>query len=180
MDRRERVRKVRLLVLDVDGVLTDGRIFVGETGEAFKAFHSQDGLGLAAAVKAGLKTAVITGRKSAMVELRAAELGISFVRQGCNDKAEAMEELAQAAKIPLAEIGYVGDDLNDLPALYRAGLACAVANAVPEVKDVAHYVTTKAGGHGAVREVVELVLKAQNKWEAVVNGYLQGDSNVRQ
>jgi 3-deoxy-D-manno-octulosonate 8-phosphate phosphatase (KDO 8-P phosphatase) len=180
MDRRERVRRIRMLVMDVDGVLTDGRIFIGASGEVFKAFNSQDGLGLAAAGKAGLKTAIITGRQSEIVAKRAAELSISIVRQGCSDKAAALEEIAQECKIPLAEIAYIGDDLNDLPAVHRAGLACAVANAALEVKDVAHYVTVKAGGHGAVREVIELILKAQNKWENIVNDYQQSQSEAGQ
>ena len=180
MDRRERFRRIKLLVMDVDGVLTDGQIFIGPGGEAFKAFNCQDGLGLAAAAKAGLKTAIITGRESAMVAKRAAEISIPIVRQGCKDKASALEEIAQENRVKLEEVAYIGDDLNDLPAVHRAGLACAVANAALEVKDVAHFITVKQGGNGAVREVIELILKAQNKWENIVNYYQQSQGDVRQ
>ncbi len=180
MDRRERFRRIKMLVMDVDGVLTDGQIFIGPGGEVFKAFNCQDGLGLAAATKAGLTTAIITGRESAMVVKRAAELSISIVRQGCKDKAAALEEIAQENKLTMEQIAYIGDDLNDLAAVHRAGLACAVANAALEVKDVAHFISTKTGGNGAVREIVELILKAQNKWENIINDYQFSQSEVRQ
>lgn len=171
MEITKRAKSIRLLVLDVDGVLTEGQIAVGSEGEIWKVFHSQDGLGIAAAGKVGLKTAIITGRHSEMVRRRCQELKITDVVQGSMDKAASLRELAAVHKLDLSEIAYAGDDLNDLPALSLAGLACAVANAAEEVKAAAHYVTNRQGGRGAVREIIELILKAQGKWEDVVSLY---------
>lgn len=173
MDTMDRAKRIQMLVLDVDGVLTSGQILFGSEGEALKIFHSQDGLGIAAAAKLGFKTAVITGRQSEMVRRRCSELNMSDVIQGSMNKSAALHELAARHGLALAEIGYAGDDLNDLPALALAGLACAVANAVPEVKAAAHYVTTRPGGQGAVREILELILKTQGKWQQVVELYRQ-------
>lgn len=164
-------QKIKLLVLDVDGVLTAGQLVFGPDGEAMKVFHVQDGLGITTAHRAGLKTAVITGRESEMVHRRGLELNITEVCQGAQDKVARLEELAVKHGLLMEEICYVGDDLNDLAVMLRVGLACAVANAAPEVKAVAHYVTNREGGQGAVREVVELVLKAQGKWDSVVENY---------
>jgi len=171
MDIKDRTRNLKMIVFDVDGVLTSGQIIFGHDGEAMKIFCAQDGLGIAVAHKAGLKTAIITGRESEMVRRRGAELNITDVFQGAMDKAAAFTALAAKHRLAFDEIAYVGDDLNDLPVLLKAGAAFAVANAVPEVKAVAHYVTARSGGAGAVREIIELILKAQGKWDGIVTLY---------
>lgn len=172
MDTEARARRIRLLVFDVDGVLTAGQLLFGPDGEALKIFHAHDGLGINAAHRAGLKTAVITGRESAMVKRRGAELSMTDVCQGAHDKIVHLERLLEKHSLKSDEVAYTGDDLNDLAVMQRVGLACAVANAAPEVKAAAHYVTGRAGGDGAVREIVELILKAQGKWPAVIESYL--------
>lgn len=171
MDTIDRARRVRLLVLDVDGVLTNNQLIFGNTGEILKVFHSQDGLGIAAAHKAGLLTAIITGRTSEMVQRRVTELKIGDLYQGSADKVSALNELLKKYRLTIDHIAYVGDDLNDLPVLSRVGFACAVANAVPEAKAKAHYIANREGGRGAVREIIEYILKAQDKWDWVVAQY---------
>jgi 3-deoxy-D-manno-octulosonate 8-phosphate phosphatase (KDO 8-P phosphatase) len=165
-----RACKIRLLLLDVDGVLTNGLVclqgFPDGTVQELKLFHSQDGAGLTMARDAGLRTGVITGRDSAAMIRRAKETGMEFVYQGLAEKIPAYEEILRAAGVDDSEVAYAGDDLPDLPVLRRVGLAVAVANAVPEVKRAAHLVTTHSGGDGAVREIIELILKAQGKWDA--------------
>lgn len=170
-----RAQNIKLLILDVDGVLTDGQIIFGRDGELMKNFHSQDGLGITAAHRAGLKTAIITGRESQIVHLRSSELKIMDVYQGSISKIEALTALIAKYSLKLEEVAYVGDDLLDLPVMIQVGLSCAVANAVTEVKQRAHFVTVRPGGHGAVREVVEFILKAQEKWDDIVNAYIQGE-----
>jgi len=162
---------IRLLVLDVDGVLTAGQIIFGGEGEMMKIFHCQDGLGITAARRAGLKIAIITGRHSAMVEKRGAELRIDVVYQGVDDKLATLRQLMACYELAPEQVAYVGDDLNDLAVMAAVGLPCAVGNAVPEVKAVACYVAERCGGGGAVREIIELILKAQGKWLAVVAAY---------
>ncbi|EAX47322.1 3-deoxy-D-manno-octulosonate 8-phosphate phosphatase, YrbI family [Thermosinus carboxydivorans Nor1] len=173
MDREKRAQKVKLLIFDVDGVLTNGQIIFGPDGEAMKVFHSQDGLGIAVAHKVGLKTAIITGRETEMVRRRGAELNITDVYQGAMDKVAALNELLAKHGLAADEAGYVGDDLNDLPVMLRVGFACAVSNAVAEVKAAAHFVATREGGRGAAREIIEFILKAQGKWEQIVEIYRQ-------
>ena len=165
-----RARKIRVLLMDVDGVLTDGRVWLlsrrdGSASE-LKGFSAYDGAGLKVARAAGLRTGVITGRESAAVAQRARECEIEFVFQSRAVKLAAYEEILRATGVSDGEVAYVGDDLPDLPLLERAGLAVAVANAAPEVKRAAHFTTVRAGGDGAVREVIELIVKAQGKWEA--------------
>ena len=167
-----RARRVKLLVLDVDGVLTNGQIIYGSGGAELKVFHAQDGLGVSVARRAGLATAIITGRESEMVRRRGSELHMVDVYQKALDKVASLRELCARRGLSLAETGYVGDDLNDLPAMRLAGFAAAVANAVPEVKQHAHYVAAHEGGRGAVREIIEFILRAQDKWDAVVAQYL--------
>jgi len=163
-----RARKIRVLLMDVDGVLTDGRIWLlsrrDGTASEIKGFSAYDGAGLKLARAAGLRTGVITGRDSAAVTQRARECQIEFVYQGRATKLTAYDEILRATGASDAEIAYVGDDLPDLPLLQRAGFAVAVANAATEVKRAAHYVTVRSGGDGAVREVIELIVKAQGKW----------------
>jgi 3-deoxy-D-manno-octulosonate 8-phosphate phosphatase (KDO 8-P phosphatase) len=162
VDVLQRARHVRLLVLDVDGVLTDGRLHISANGEETKVFHVRDGSGIVAVRRAGIEVAIISGRASAAVTRRAAELGIAHVRQGIGDKGEALEQLLQELRLAPAALACVGDDTPDLPMLQRAALAIAVADAHWSVRPVAHWTTTAPGGHGAVREVCDLLLHAQS------------------
>jgi len=163
-----RAKKIRVLIMDVDGVLTDGHVWLlshrDGTASELKGFSAYDGAGLKLARAAGLRTGVITGRESAAVTQRARECEIEFVYQGRASKIGAYEEILRATGASDGEAAYVGDDLPDIPVLRRVGLAVAVANAAPEVKGAAHYVTARSGGEGAVREVIELIVKAQGKW----------------
>jgi 3-deoxy-D-manno-octulosonate 8-phosphate phosphatase (KDO 8-P phosphatase) len=163
-----RARKIRVLLMDVDGVLTDGRIWLlsrrDGTASEIKGFSAYDGAGLKVARAAGLRTGVITGRESAAVSQRARECELEFVYQKRATKLAAYEEILRATGASDQEVAYIGDDLPDLPLLQRAGFAVGVANAAPEVKRAAHYVTMRSGGDGAVREVIELIVKAQGKW----------------
>lgn len=174
----ERAGAIKMLALDVDGVLTDGSLYIGAEGEVCKAFNAKDGMGLTCAQRVGLKVVIITGRQSSCVAYRAKELGITEVCFGVRDKKTAILALAGKYGIALQEIAFVGDDLNDLPALVEVGLACAPFDAVEEVQAVAHYVAEARGGQGAVREVIEVILKAKGLWEQLVASYLikgQGD-----
>lgn len=156
----ERARRIRLLVLDVDGVLTDGRLFISPAGEELKVFHVRDGSGLVAVQRAGVTVAIISGRDSAAVTRRAAELGIRHLRQGVADKGAELTALLLELGIAASETACVGDDTPDLPMLRAAGLAVAVADAHPAAKDAAHWITPSPGGRGAVREVCDLLLSA--------------------
>jgi 3-deoxy-D-manno-octulosonate 8-phosphate phosphatase (KDO 8-P phosphatase) len=166
-----RARKIRVLLMDVDGVLTAGQVFLmplaDGTAVEMKAFHSQDGAGLKLARDAGLRTGVISGRQSAAMTRRAEEVGMEFVFQGRGEKLGAYEEILRTAGVGDSEVAYIGDDLPDLPILRRVGLAIAVANAVEEVRGAAHHVTRHRGGDAGVREAIEGILKAQGKWRAV-------------
>jgi 3-deoxy-D-manno-octulosonate 8-phosphate phosphatase (KDO 8-P phosphatase) len=157
----ERARRIRLLVLDVDGVLTDGRLHYGPSGEELKVFHVRDGAGLVALQRAGVTVAIVSGRNSAAVDRRAAELGIRLVRQGAADKAHELETLASRLGTTREEMACVGDDTPDLPMMRRAALAIAVADAHADVIAAADWVTTRKGGRGAVREVCDLLLRAR-------------------
>jgi 3-deoxy-D-manno-octulosonate 8-phosphate phosphatase (KDO 8-P phosphatase) len=157
----ERARRVRLLVLDVDGVLTDGRLHITARGEETKVFHVRDGSGLVAVQRAGITVAIISGRDSPAVTRRAEELGIVHVRQGVSDKRAALDALLQQLQLTEDALACVGDDTPDLPMLERATLAVAVADAHPTARAAAHWVTSAAGGHGAVREVCDLLLTAR-------------------
>jgi len=168
----QKAKRIRVMLMDVDGVLTDGRILLQSLPEGIavetKAFSAHDGAGLKLARAGGLRTGLITGRESAATKRRAAELEMEFVYQNRAEKLGAYEEILRRAGARDAEVAYVGDDLPDLPVMARAGLAIAVRNAAEEVRRAAHYVTRRAGGEGAVREVVELILKAQKKWSGLV------------
>jgi 3-deoxy-D-manno-octulosonate 8-phosphate phosphatase (KDO 8-P phosphatase) len=173
MDEVEsRAARVRLLLLDCDGVLTDGRITPVEGGEELKSFHTRDGHGLVMLHRAGLRSGIISGRTSRLVELRASDLGISFVRQGALNKIEVFESLMAEASVEPSHAAYVGDDVVDIPLMRRCGLAVAVADATPDTRAAAHYVTQLPGGFGAVREVCELILKAQGHWDELMKRYL--------
>jgi 3-deoxy-D-manno-octulosonate 8-phosphate phosphatase (KDO 8-P phosphatase) len=168
---QEKARAVKLLILDADGVLTDGRIIYTDRGEEVKAFNVKDGHGLKLLMRAGIRVAIITGRSSPAVEHRARDLGITRVFQKALNKIEAYEELRATEKLRDEEICMVGDDLPDLPVLRRCGFAVAVADSVEDVKRVADYVTSKEAGKGAVREVCDIILKAQGLWETVTARY---------
>lgn len=163
-----RMRAVRMVAMDVDGVLTDGRIWLMEGGREMKQFHVHDGSGIKYLHRAGLRTALISGRESSAVYDRASELDITDVYQNVKRKVDALDELLGRHKLKVSEICYIGDDLPDIPVMRQVGFAVAVANARPEVRDVAHYVTQTRGGEGAVREVAEMLLKAQEKWESAI------------
>ena len=167
-----RAAGVRLLLLDCDGVLTDGRITPVEGGEELKSFHTHDGHGLVMLHRAGLRSGIISGRTSRLVELRANDLGVSFVRQGALNKIEVFESLLAEAGEEPESVAYVGDDVVDIPLMRRCGLGVAVADATPDTRDAAHHITRLPGGHGAVREVCELILKAQGRWEELLKRYL--------
>ncbi len=166
-----RARTIKLLLLDVDGILTDGRLIFDATGEAQMAFHVRDGHGMKLALRCGLALAIITGRDSPMVALRARELGVEEVLQKIVDKLPAFEALLERRQLAPAEVACLGDDLLDLPLMRRAGLAITVPEAAAEVRAAAHHLTRSAGGRGAVREAIELVLKAQGHWLEVLAGY---------
>jgi 3-deoxy-D-manno-octulosonate 8-phosphate phosphatase (KDO 8-P phosphatase) len=157
----ERARRIRLLVLDVDGVLTDGRIYMSPAGEELKVFHVRDGSGLVALQRAGVAVAIISGRESEAVSRRATELGIRHVRQGVADKATELAALLRELGVAPAETACVGDDTPDLPMLQAAGLAVAVADAHAALGPVVHWVTSAPGGVGAVREVCDLLISAR-------------------
>lgn len=162
MDKR--LRGIRILILDVDGVMTDGRIYMNDHGEETKAFNVKDGYGIRMLLDAGIDVAIITGRQSGVVDQRAKDLGINLVYQGVKDKMSACKKLLQEMRLTEDQACYMGDDLPDLPPLRYVGLPVAVADAVKEVCEAALYVTEKIGGNGAVREVCELILKAQGAW----------------
>jgi len=157
----ERARRIRLLVLDVDGVLTDGRLYLSAAGEELKVFHVRDGSGLVAVRRAGIEVAIVSGRDSPAVTRRAAELGIRHVRQGVIDKGAELERLLAELGMDAAETACVGDDTPDLPMLRRTGLAIGVADAHPALLEAAHWTTRSPGGRGAVREVCDLLLSAR-------------------
>jgi 3-deoxy-D-manno-octulosonate 8-phosphate phosphatase (KDO 8-P phosphatase) len=167
-----RARRIKLLLMDCDGVLTDGRLWLMADGDEQKAFHARDGQGISLCHHAGLKTGIITGRTSSAVDRRAQDLEISYVRQEAKDKIKALDEILAEAGVSADECAYIGDDVADIPVMRRVGFAAAVADAVPETKQAAHYITELKGGHGAVREVCDLILKAQGKWDEVMKRFL--------
>lgn len=171
-DVQARAARIKLFLMDCDGVLTDARIWVLENGEDQKAFNTRDGLGLELLHRAGLKSGVISGRVSSALTRRAEKLGMSYVRQGCEDKQQAFAEIVSNAGLTNADVAFAGDDLNDVPLMLQSGLAIAVADASLETREHAHYITQACGGHGAVREAIELILKAQGRWDDVVRRYL--------
>ncbi|MBW1823849.1 MAG: HAD-IIIA family hydrolase [Deltaproteobacteria bacterium] len=168
---RKKLKSVKLLMLDVDGVLTDGKIIYNDRGEEIKAFNVRDGHGLKLLMRAGIEIALITGRKSKVVLHRARDLGIKKVYQGVINKIEIYEKILKEKKLKDINVGFVGDDLVDIPVLKRVGFSAAVGDAIPEVKKVVDYVASKRGGEGAVREICELLLKVQNKWEGITERY---------
>lgn len=164
--------KIQLLALDVDGVLTDGTIVVNGTGSESKFFNVQDGHGIRLWQTAGLKIALFSGRSSEPTKYRAEQFGIEYVFQECHNKLEALKNLIAQVGLSAERVAYVGDDLPDLPAIRYVGLGVAVANAVDEVKQHADFITTRPGGSGAVREVIEYILKNTGRWQELMKRYL--------
>ena len=168
----EKLKPIRLIAFDVDGILTDGGLYLSDSGEEFKRFNSLDGHGLKMLKASGVELALITGRTSRCVEMRAKNLNITHVYQGVEKKWAAMQDLLGKLQLAPAQAAFMGDDVVDLPAMTRVGLAITVPQASPAVKDRAHYTTKREGGHGAVREVCELIMSAQGTLNAQLAPYL--------
>jgi len=166
------LNQIKLLAMDVDGVLTDGTITISSDGSELKTFNLLDGHGIRMWRRAGLKAALISGRESAVTKQRAKEMEIDFVYQPCQRKLDCFEKLLADSKLEPKNIAYIGDDVLDIPIIRRVGFGIAVANAVDELKSCAHYVTSRTGGSGAVREVVEYILKNTGQWAALMERYL--------
>lgn len=170
---RSRLKKIKLVILDVDGVLTPGDILVHPDGSESKSFDVRDGIAMRFALQAGLKLGLLSGRFSEAVAQRAQDLGIEICIQGSAGKKPDFLEILEKLSLTPEEAAYVGDDIVDLPVLRIAGFAATVSNGCPEALKVAHYVTKAEGGHGAVREIIELVLKTQDRWNEVVGPYIE-------
>ena len=168
-----RIKPLKLMAFDVDGVLTDGKLYYTDDGVETKTFHALDGQGMNMLRDAGLKLAIITSRRSPLVERRARDLGVHFCYQGVQAKRDALDEVISELKIKPEQAGYMGDDLFDLGAMARAGFAASVPSAPDAVRGRAHYVTGRAGGDGAVREVCELILSTQGLLDGLIEGYLK-------
>lgn len=163
--------KIKLLILDVDGVLTNGQFMLGPNGEEYKQFNTQDGQGMRSLMDSGVQIGIITGRNSPVVAQRAKDLGLQFLYQGRREKMSALKAMLSEATLTANQAAYVGDDWPDIPVMQHVGLAIAVNNACAETKQAAHYITQANGGAGAVREVCELLLKAQNTFAKIINSY---------
>ncbi|MCK5336289.1 MAG: HAD-IIIA family hydrolase [Gammaproteobacteria bacterium] len=171
-DILERASRIKLVIFDVDGVLTDGSLFLSDDGQEYKAFNSKDGFGMRLLQDAGIDIGIITGRESMLVKLRMKELGISYVLQGRREKGPALDEMMETTGLTLEQIAYVGDDVVDLPIMSRVGFSIAVQDARPIVKKHAHWITQSPGGRGAGRDVCELILEAHGKWDDIIKQYL--------
>ncbi|MFZ6721544.1 KdsC family phosphatase [Undibacterium sp. Ji49W] len=163
---------IKLMIFDVDGILTDGSLHFGPEGEMMKTFNVLDGQGIKLLQQAGIATAIISARQSAIVSKRASDLGITHVRQGIHDKKSAFLQLLAELNLPADVCGFIGDDIIDLPILTRCGFSASVPNAHAEVRQRVHYVTTASGGKGAAREVCDFILRAQGKYEEAIGAYL--------
>jgi 3-deoxy-D-manno-octulosonate 8-phosphate phosphatase (KDO 8-P phosphatase) len=172
-DIERRAARIKLLLMDCDGVLTDGQLTLLENGDEQKTFNVRDGHGIVLLHRAGLKTGIISGRKSTSTDRRAQDLGISYVIQNSLNKIKDFEELLASIDITESEIAFVGDDVTDIPLMQRAELAVAVADATEETRNAAHWITNLPGGYGAVREVAELILKAQGRWHELMARYIK-------
>lgn len=167
----EIAKGIKLLILDVDGVLTDGSIILDNEGNEFKSFHVRDGHGIKMLIRAGIHVAIITGRYSKVVERRAYELGITEVYQKSHDKRVAYRQLIEKHSVDEKEVAYIGDDIVDIPLLKRSGFSVVVADAAEEAKTAAMMITENKGGRGAVREICDFLLKARGLWEDIIDGY---------
>ncbi len=169
----ERAKKIKLMIFDVDGVLTDGGLRYGAEGELVKTFNALDGHGIKLLQEYGVQVGIISARNSAIVARRAADLGIQHLKQGVHDKRIAFEQTLEDLHLSAEACGFMGDDVIDLPVMTRVGFAASVPNGHPEVQSRAHYVAQVRGGHGAVREVCDLILRAQNNYETALASYLR-------
>lgn len=167
----ERAKKIKLLIFDIDGVMTDGRIIYSIYGDELKFFDVQDGFGITLVKSAGISTAIITAKKSRIVKLRARDLKVAKTHHGFTDKLIPFNSLMKQFRVKPEEVCFIGDDLVDLPVMKRVGFSVSVPNAVSEVKDAAHYITSRSGGRGAVREICDLILKSQGKWQLATSKY---------
>ncbi|QWG73463.1 HAD-IIIA family hydrolase [Bacillus mycoides] len=172
--------EIKLIVLDVDGVLTDGSLLIGSHGNEYKSFNVKDGMGISLARYAGIKFAIITGRKSEAVTIRAKELGIDFVYQGIKDKQKVLQEIIELLNIDRSCICFMGDDINDYSIIREVGISFAPSDAVDYIKEIVTYVTTSKGGHGAVREMIEVILKKQLDYNNLIKDYLNKKENIIQ
>lgn len=170
---KQKAQKIKLLILDVDGVLTDNRLYYGDQGEAYKTFHTRDGHGMVLLQKSGIEIGIITGRSSKIVSQRMADLKVKHVFQGVPDKLPTFLKLVKDLQLDFSEIAYIGDDILDLPILTRIGLAVTPADGDPEVKSRVDYISQYAGGQGCVREVCELILRSQNRWQQHMDFFLR-------
>lgn len=170
---KEMTKQIELFLMDVDGVLTDGRIVYGPGKSEWKFFDVKDGHGIKLMQRAGIRVGIITGRRSDVVARRSSELGVEFVFQGQFDKTEALSKIMKKTGFGWEKIAYVGDDIVDIPVMRRVGFAATVQDAVQEVKEVAHYVSQKPGGRGAIREIIEYILKNRGLWDTLVSKYFE-------
>jgi 3-deoxy-D-manno-octulosonate 8-phosphate phosphatase (KDO 8-P phosphatase) len=175
----QRAQQIQLILMDCDGVLTDGRIIPLPDGSEIKHFHAADGQGIKLAKQAGLLIGIVSGRQSAVLQRRAQENHYDFLYQAVENKLAVCQELLTAQQITWSKVAFIGDDLPDIAPMSQAGLAIAVANAVSEVRQVAHFTTQQRGGFGAVREAIELILKAQGKWEQLIAYYSESHASNR-
>ncbi len=173
MTIKQRAKKIKMLILDIDGVMTDGRIIYDSKGNELKCFNVLDGMGLAVLKQIKMKVALVTAKGSRAVLRRARDIGVTEVWQNAHDKLKPYRQILKKHKLKNEDICFVGDDLVDLSVMKRAGLSVAVANASPEAKRTAHYVTKKEGGKGAVREIIEIILRAQNIWPEIIRKFLR-------
>ncbi len=174
LEIRRKAAKIKLFISDVDGVLTRGEIILDANGLEYKAFHVRDGHGIKLLMRAGVEVALITGRNSKVVDVRARELGIEHVIQGAKEKLPAYQELKDRLGVVDEEVAYIGDDNVDLPVMRRVGLSIAVADAEPYVREAADFVTERGGGQAAVREAIDLILKARGDWDRINSKYFNG------
>lgn len=173
MTIKQRAKKIKMLILDIDGVMTDGRIIYDSKGNELKCFNVLDGMGLAVLKQIKMKVVLVTAKGSRAVLRRARDIGVTEVWQNAHDKLKPYRQILKKHKLKNEDICFVGDDLVDLSVMKRAGLSVAVANACPEAKRIAHYVTKKEGGKGAVREIIEIILRAQNIWPEIIRKFLR-------
>lgn len=172
---RQRAARIQMVLLDVDGVLTDGRLYMDASGNEIKAFHARDGLGIRLGQRGGLLFGIISGRESSIVKDRAEELYINEVHQRVLDKASKLDEILGRTGLAADQVCFLGDDLVDVPVFHRVGLAIAPSDAAPEAREAAHHVTTRNGGDGCVREAIDLILRAKGKWDSVTGRFFRRD-----
>ena len=168
---KDRIKKIKFVIMDIDGILTDGRIIYDNKGNELKFFDVQDGFGIVLLKRIGVESAIMTAKKSKVVSRRAKDFGVKYLYQDCFDKLKAFQEILGKINLSPEEICFIGDDLIDIPVLKRVGFAVSVPNAVDEAKEAAHYITKREGGRGAVREICDLIIKTQDRWQNIISRY---------